>query len=373
MCCCSSASGNPPPPPPNANNPPGCTVGGCAQAVTVTIQLSQPVACPGHPLAITAVGTPGGGTYAWTVSGASLVDGSGSPVSTGPSVNLRGFSTDTSTGKILEQNATVSVTYTHPNGTASDSKPVKIHKIDFDVAATAVHAGVTQANESAASLTLGSAPGVATMWTDPTVKINLDPSCPRKGACAGNHRVGWLQAVTSHTRSIRYRDSLGIWNVPVPIRDSYQAEPVFAFASYVKTFAGDRDTQTAHHEDSPNTPAAWTDPRHGAPAPPPPVNGQLRQIVFQEGFSAWLVVQNIEWGAHDVPGSMAYQKHMDWSLSLTVAVDATQPVHHRCTPQSSVPNTPAMADGKGGGSPVFGGNSANNSMTWSINPAAPPV
>jgi hypothetical protein len=344
--------------------------------ITVTLALAQPVACPGHPLAITATGAPAGGTYAWTINSAisDLVDAGGAPVRAGAAVNLRGFFSDTATGNIPAQVAAITVTYTYTNGEkATANRDVTIHAITFTVTSTDIHDGVTQANETAASVNLSAAPGVATMKTDPQVKISLDASCPRKADCASNHQVGWLQKITSHTRNIRYRDSLGVWSMPIPIRDSYQAEPVFAYAMFVKKFTADGDTQTGHHEDSPGTSATRIDPRAAAPAPPPPVNRQLRQIIFQEGFSAWLVVQNIEWATHDIPGSMAYLKNLTWSLSLTVAVDTTKAVGSWCTPQSSVPTTPAMTNGKGGDNPVFGGNSANNSMTWTITAAAPPV
>jgi hypothetical protein len=319
------------------------------------IQLSQPVACPGHPLQLTAVGTPGGGTYAWTVSGAELVDGAGSPTSTGPVVYLRSFKADDATGKIPEQNATVGVTYTHPNGTATDSKAVKVHKIDFDVTDTTITAGVTQANENAGSVKLGAAPGVDTMVTDPKVKIKLDASCPRKADCAKNHRVGWLQTLISVDRRVRYTHTLiqTTKSQPLPLRDGdpFAGPSPHPFYDAAPDFTGDNDTQTAHHFDSPSLSAAWTDPRGGAPAPPPAVNRQLRQMFFQIGFHAWLVVQNKEWSQHDLPGSFAYQKHFDWSTHLDVTVDTTQAVGSRCTPQSVAPAISAMADGKGPDSP----------------------
>src|ERR1700678_2025839 len=117
--CNADSPGNPSPPsaPDTGACKPGDPASSCKVTVTVAIKLSQPVACPGHPLSITAVGTPSGGTYAWTVAGAELVDGSGNPVATGDTVFLRGFKTDDATGAILEQDTTVSVTYTHPQGT----------------------------------------------------------------------------------------------------------------------------------------------------------------------------------------------------------------------------------------------------------------
>ena len=365
MCCC-SGSGNPPPPPPGTGSiPPGCITAPCPQPVTVVINLSQPVGCPGHPLLITAIGSPSGGTYAWTRTGTGteLVDAAGSPISAGDTVYLRGFSKDDSDGKILEQSASLTVTYTHANGTATDTKPAKIHKIDFEVTDTGITAGVIQANETAGAVSLALAPGVATMATDPKVKIKLDPSCPRKTDCAKNHRVGWLQAVTSHVRSIRFTHSLGTVTMPIPIRDNISGP--FPFYEWVSDFTGDNDTETAHHEDSPSTNSPWIDWRVAAPAPPPALNRQLRSVTFNEGFTAWLVVQNIEWKDHDLAGSFAYQKHFDWSLALAVAVDTTQAVGSRCTPASSVPTIAAMSNGKGS-DPELTLPTANGSMTVTI-------
>jgi len=369
MCCCSNSDNNNNPPATPGTGP--CPPGGgsaCPKKVTVVINLSLPVACPGHPFLLTAVGTPSGGTYAWTHGGeGEMVDSAGHPVSTGDTVYLRGFKTDDATGKILEQNATFSVTYTHPDGTANDSKPVKIHKIDFEVTNTAITAGVTQANESAGGLSLGNAPGVATMSTNPQVKIKLDPSCPRKSDCAQNHQAGWLQTVTSHTRFRRYRHSTVVTNLPTPIRDII-AGP-FPFYQWVQQFTGDGDQETIHHEDSPSTGSPWTDPRAASPAPPPAINKTLRSVNFQEGFTAWLVVQNKEWATHDLPGGFAYQKHFNWSLSLSVTVDMTQAVGSRATPQSNPPTIdPSMSDGKGG-DPDLNAPTANGSMTQTITAA----
>lgn len=336
--------------------PPGSKVP-CPLQVKVVITLSAAVACPGHPLAINAVGTPSGGTFSWTVSGggAALVDGAGATVSTGDTVNLRSFQPDDATGKIPAQNATVSVTYTHSNGTASDSKPVPIHAIDFEVTNDTITAGVTQANENAGGVVLG-AGGTDTMVTDPSVKIKLDPSCPRKADCAKNHRVGWLQTVQSDDRRTRYTHTLIRLNVPMPIRDGDPASgpSPYPFYDAAPDFTADQDTQTAHHFDSPQQGAGWTDPRPGAPAPPPAKNQQLRQIFFQDHFTAWLVVQSKEWSKLDPPGSDTFMKssfvflrHFDWSVHLDVTVDTSQSVGSRCTPASAVPAIGALTVGKG--------------------------
>lgn len=359
-------------------NPPACTTGPCPLQVSVTIALSAPVACPGHPLPITATGNPSGGTYSWTVSGggAELVDGAGAPVSTGSSVNLRSFKPDDATGEIPEQTASVSVTYTHPNGTARDSKPVKIHKIEFKVTNKAITRGFTDALESATAVQLWSYG--TEMSTDPRVEIQLDASCPRKAACAANHRVGWLQTMLTDTRQARYSHTSLDVVVTTPIRDVWNAT-VFPFYSTVTAFTGDRNTQTAHHEDSPSFPSApgapWTDPRAGVgasppPGPPPATNLQLRTMSFSDSFTAWLVVQNIEWAAHHLADSFAYQGHFDWSMQLNVTVDTTKAVGSRVTPKRNRITAPAeIQSGKGGGTPNLAAPFFNNSAVLTVNPA----
>ena len=335
---------------PNASAPCDSTTQTCPLTVTVTITLSASVACPGHPLPITATGNPSGGTYSWTVSGGSaeLVDGSGNPISTGSSVNLRSFKPDNAKGEIPAQQATVSVTYTHPNGTATDSKPVPIHAIKFEVTDTSIAKGKTTAIEKNGSLTLG-ASGQASMSTDPKVKIKLDSTCPRKTACASNHRVGWLQTVLTNDRRTQYKNTLITVSVPLPIRDGDSASgpSPFPFYDAAPDFIDDNDTQTVHHEDSPGQGAGWIDPRPAAPAPPPAINQKLTNVFFQNSFTAWLVVQSKEWKDHDLPGSFVYLKNFSWSIHLDVSVDMTQAVGSRCTPKSSDATISSMSNGKG--------------------------
>lgn len=372
---------NNPAPKPSASDAGICPPGSpapCPLTVTVVINLSQPIACPGHPLEITAVGTPSGGTYSWTVSGggAALVDSSGAPVSTGPSVNLRSFQPDDATGKIPEKTATVGVTYTHPNGTATASKTVKIHKIEFAVTNKAITSGFTDALESGGAVQLWSL--LTEMSTDPAVEIQLDASCPRQADCAANHRVGWLQTMLTDNRQARYSHTLLQVAVTTPIRDVWNAT-VFPFYSAVIPFTGDRDTQTAHHEDSPSFPGApgaqWTDPRAGLasnppPGPPPATNLQLRTISFSDSFTAWLVVQNIEWAGHHLANSFAYQGHFDWSMQLNVAVDTTKAVGSRVTPKRKKITAPAdIQAGKGGGTPNLAVPIFNTSAVLNVNPA----
>ena len=356
-----------------------CPMAAAAVPVTVEIKLSQPVACPGHPLLITAVGKPAGGTYEWVVFDAELVNGAGHPVSKGHAVNLRYFHSDDGDGSIPEHEANVAVTYTHPKGTAVDAKTVTVHKIDFTITNDTVQRGLTQVIESAHNVAIG-ALIPQTMTSDPQVQINLDDSCPRKTECAKNHRVGWLQSVISVDRRARYTHTqIEVTKTqPFPLRDGdpFAGPSPFPFYDKAFTFNGDGDTQTAHHFDNPSQlgrpGAAYKDPRHGAPAPPPPENQQLRQLFFQIGFHAWLVVQNKEWSKHDLEGAFAYQRNFDWDTHLDVEVDTTQPVGVRCTPQIEAAFTaPIMSSGKGSNSPSLMKKCSNelNKVTTTAEPA----
>jgi hypothetical protein len=338
----------------------------------VTLTLEQPVACPGHPLKIVANGSPSGGTYAWTLSGGSaqLVDSAGAAASTGDTVYLRSFRADDSTGEILEHKATLTVTYTHPNGTATAQQEITVHKITFAVTNDAVTGGGTQAIESAGGVQLWNSGGVATMSTTPSVKITLDPSCPRKSDCAQNHEVGWMQTVLTNTRQMRYTHTLVSLDPNfLPMRDQIGGpRPWYEPPS---GFTGDNDTQSPHHEDSPSQGAGWTDPRTAPapPAPPPAINMQLRSITFSNSFHAWLAVRNKEWWAHDEPGSFAFQRNFAWSCGLTVAVDTSKAVGSRCTPASNPATIGAVSAGKGGVTPTISASFPNVHHTVTTNPA----
>jgi len=363
MPCCSTDKKKEPPAPATGLNPPGCGVGKCQTKVTVVINLSQPVACPGHPLSIKAVGNPSGGTYAWTVADAELVDGAGNSVSTGDTVNLRYFKANDTDGSIPEHNAKVGVAYTHPDGTATDSKSVKVHRTDFEIRDTKITSGFTIATEADRVVRLEGVPGVETLETDPKVKIKLDPSCPRKADCAANHRVGWLQTVTSDVRKIRYTHTEISIVIPVPIRDGepFASHIPFPFYDAAPDFTADGDTQTAHHFDTPQLKAPWLDPRPGAPPTTTTAkkNKQLRRIVQRNKFTAWLVAQNKEWSRHDLKGSFAFQQHFDWLFDVTVAVDTSRDRGKRCAPKKITLGKFKMAKGKGGGEPNLEKPTAN--------------
>jgi hypothetical protein len=324
--------------------------------ITVAITLAQPVACPGHPLEITATGSPAGGTYAWTIAApaADLVDAAGAAARSGNKVNLRGFQSDTNTGDIPAQTAKIAVTYTYTNGqTAAANQDVVIHEIKFKLTDDSISKSPTAANESATVLdiTFGAS---ATMSTNPKVEIDLDASCPRKTDCAKNHQTGWLQTVLTSVVDLRYTHTQIKVTPPMPVRDAIAGVPAPFYLAPIQ-FTGDKDKQTVHHEDSPGVQAPWTDPRPASPAAPPPKNKQLRTVTRSMSFTAWLVVQNIEWAAHHPSDSHAFIGHFDWSMSITVAVDFTKAIGSRGSPHSSPPVVPAkITKGKGGSSPDLG-------------------
>lgn len=362
----------------------GGTGHACPPKVTVKINLwAGAVACPGHSHEIRAVGDPPGGTFSWSVSGegATLVDIGGNPTNTGPRIWLRSFNPNNNGGFIPEQKARVSVTYTHPRGKATDRKDVKIHKIDFSVTNKKMSAMRTGAQEAAASVTLWNFGATSEMSANPKVEIRLDASCPRKTLCAQNHRVGWLQTMLTNDRRIRYYDTLITWTAPMPIRDVWDPDslPPFYHGPFVMTFAADRDKKTAHHEDSPSLPASWTDPRPVPPLSPTtpawlrpsPLLRVLRQMFFSNSFTAWLVVQNIEWAGHDMPKSFVYLGNLDWSIHLDVAVDTKKAVGSRCKPKSRKVKAGKLKKGKGGRNPSLKTPFFNTSQTSSTAPAPP--
>jgi hypothetical protein len=368
----------------SSTNPAACTpapVGNVSAPPPpiVTIKLSSPVACPGHPLQIDAIGLPGGGSYEWHVTGAQLVDGSGNPTTTGATVFLRGYQTDNSNGSIPAQNTGVGVVYTCPQGKAEDRKTVPIHKIDFVVTNDAVTAGQVTAVEDRSGVTIYNdvRAGAADISTSPKVQIKIDPSCPRKDDCAKNHRVGWLQTMLTNDRRIRYNDTLVSVTCPMPIRDVWDPDGLRPFYQnlYVKPFAGDGDTQTAHHEDSPKMVCPWYDPRASASwiGPRAPATSKLFQVFYANSFTAWLVVQNVEWSAHDNAGSYVYLRNFNWSAQLNIAVvDLTQDVGHICTPSYNPVHVDPVQKGKGGSSPVLTAPFFNTTQTASAD-AAPNV
>lgn len=339
---------------------------------SVKIIPEAAVACPGHIFRLQAVGSPVSGDFEWSVTGADLVDAKGKPAKKGDTVFLRSFKPDNDKASIPAQNATVSVTYLTAQGSAVANLPITIHSVEFVVTNDTVTGGRVSAggNERAAGVTLWNDPatGLPEMKTDPEVQIKLDPTCPRKDDCATNFQVGWLQTMLTNDRRIRFARALLTWSCPMPIRDVWDpdAQKPFYHEPFVMGFLKDGDKATAHHEDSPSLPAGWQDPRATSPG------GALRQIFFSNSFTAWLVVQCIDWAQFDVPGSFVYLRNFDWSMRLDVTVDTTKAVGNRCSPASSPVQIGAVGVGKGRTSPNLADPFFNTSQTSNII-AQPPI
>jgi hypothetical protein len=325
--------------------------------VTVQITQAQPVACPGHPFELKALGSPTGGTFSWSAADAELVDSQGAATSTGDRIFIRSHKPDDANGNVPAQSVSVRVTYTCKQGSASDTKTVSIHKIDFVVTNTDINCDKMWAIQTGKGVLLEGNPAApkAPLWTEPRVQIQIDPSCPRKDDCAGNHRVGWLQTVRQNERVSRYNDSEHRWDFPIPQRDLIPPDglPPFYQNLWVKRFNRDGDTQLAHHEDEPTWPTEpepWADPRSGAPQ-----TSRLLSMNFSNSYDAWLVVQNVEWSAHDPLGCFVFLSNFGWSFSLNVKIDLKKPQGSRCTPASSpvLLDPPGLQKGKGARSPIL--------------------
>jgi hypothetical protein len=165
--------------------------------------------------------------------------------------------------------------------------------------------------------------------------------------------VGWIQDVTASNKSVRWRHKINTasFKVGPPVRDSnpdaespFYSDPI----PFRLELDGDSDTETANHSDSPGWgPALWSDPKPFNEA----ADNSLDQLVLQQSFTAWLVVQNVKWSQHDPDGSFAFLKHLDWSVNHTVKVDATQRMGRKCTPHYSTPEIGGVGNGRGASSP----------------------
>ncbi len=347
----------------------------CPSPVSVTIQLESTVACPGHKLPITAVGTPPDGDYAWTISGAELVDGSGEPVKSGDAVNLMSFRPEDGQASIPERVATVSVTYTHPCGTAKASKLVKIHKIQFTVTNMAqVDAGSYEAKKrsKADSYEVGlesKDPNTAIVSVNPKVTIQLDAACPRKDACAKSFRAGIIQDVTGARKFLKWhhRNITTLLKIGPPLRDSMgrsgdlldpDAQTPFPFYSVPIPFSldidRDSDTVTVNFDDTPELSTM------SYPDPDPEKDLTLYELSLQEKFTTWLVVQNTEWPSSDTAGSLVFLKHFTWAVDYTATLDETG----KYTPGYYTPETPTVQDGKGAKGPCLTEEIANDPKSW---------
>lgn len=324
--------------------------------VVVAIEAGD-VACPGHNHEVKASGNPEGGTFEWTVESGSvrLTDVGGAVTNRGDRLFLRG---------ITPEEVRLSVTYTVPAGTATADKTITIHDINYRVRNFVVVRGGFQARESNAAVRMWDIPGSPALSLDPRVRIRLDASCPRKAACAANHRVGWLQVMRIDTREARFPTTRFGVVCPMPIRDAWRDTiPPFYDGPSVRTFTGDGNQQTAHHQDSPVYPgppgAPWVDPRAGA--------GNLQSITLADRFTAWLVVQNIEWTSVSVSESFTYLKHLDWRCALTSNIDTARAVGSRASPRRQS-TAFASGEGRGAGTPIFTAPTFNTRNNVSRNP-----
>ncbi len=340
----------------------GGTGQGCPPKVTVKITLwAGAVACPGHSHEIRAVGDPPGGTFSWSVSGggATLVDIGGNPTNTGARIWLRCFQPNNNAGSIPEQKVQVSVTYTHPNGTAKDTKSVIIHGIRFVVRNLRVKDNFLVAELRENGLFLRTPSGLETIDTAPNVTIRHDGRCPRQADCARNHRVGWLQTIRTVRREGRWTNTLCTLNIPLPCRDAEWRDLNPPFYGDVHRFQGDGDTKKPSHKDGPGDANLYSDGRDGAPP-----QSALRKVSFRNSFTAWLAVQNIEWATHHLGQSFIFLRNFDWDFIFDVNViwgqnPARLPVVTGISPRRTRPRVGRVQNGKGPRNPVLTGLRAN--------------
>lgn len=357
------------------NQPPGAQAR-CRQKVTVKIVSEYDVACPGHLFEMTAVGSPDGGKYQWAVSGggAKLVDSSGKPATTDADARLFSFEPDNNSGKIPAQTASVTVTYTHPNGKATASKTVPIHQIDFVVTDTNFKKGVTTVKELQQGVNVrhDADKRIATIEMTPTVEIQLAPNCPRQDACALNHEIGWLQDLTRVDRRIRWTHTLATIVIKTPIRDEVDRNTSAPFYYNSSLFTGNKDKQKVLFRDSPNIGAPWSDQyRPASPAPPPAINKQLRWVKFYNEFHTWLAVRNNDADNLTTNKGFIYLRNFNWSCGLNFDVDTSKPIGTRCQPRSKPVTLGALANGKGSLTPAFSSDTAGGSQK--VNIAAAPA
>jgi hypothetical protein len=361
--------------------------------VKVALTLSEDVACPGLPLTITAQGSPAGGTYKWTITGAETAS------EENETIQLIHFGADDRTGNIPEQKATVSVEYTHALGTASASKQVTIHKIDFDVPAESVmphHPGI--AFDDVGPDIGNPSPRDPILRADATVTIKIDASCPRKDDCLRNYRVGWLQDVTYHVKikewaghrettllmdksgEVQARDGHDMDREKRPIEDPFYDHPSpfgrAEEAAQPRAAVEDDDlrdeedrsarvrppappsgprpvtaTCSVTHEDSPGIGAKWYYLPEVSALP-------LRKMIFHEKFATWLVVQNLGWYRQHRKTAYVYLRNFTWRADHEVDVDMREEdPEKRCSPlrgrTAVTPDDGTMLVGKGSLAPSF--------------------
>jgi hypothetical protein len=337
-----------PPSPPSVAAPP---------RVKVKIDLvAGSIACPGQLLKIIARGTPAGGTFQWNLDlkdpkapTADLVTAFRKSTRAGPEVYLWGFNSDPESGNIPEQKADVSVTYTYTDGqTDWDNKHLIIHGINFQVTDDTVDNNSYKAFERREGIIISAWRGQI-MSSKPTVEIQLD-DCPIPKACAHNHKVGWVQKVTSYMYEADYTSAtITTADLPLPLPDRRNKDDLFVTGS--EDFKKNNDKLTAQTADSPGVGNAG-DKRAGTETPLPWTDEEdqsnLQRIQKKMGLTSWLAVQNIEWSKKDPAGCFAFLRHFRWSTVIDAKIDTSKSLGSRATLEPNDPKIPSrLVKGRG--------------------------
>ena len=328
--------------------------------MSVEITLDKPIACPGHPLPMTATGMPSGGTYEWVVSdnAAQLVDASGKRLTKGQALSMRCFKPDDATGDLPERVITVGVTYTHPTlGTVEASKPVTVHAVSFLLEDLAIQQGGTQVLERDEGLYVG-AEGSQTIEASTKVSITVAESCPRRSACENAYEVGWIQNIVSDVLKLRYPSTLVSSHVSMPILDSNSVIKPWAYSRRA-LFPTPTEIRFV---DSPTLVAVpWRDERPPeADEAPGPLD--LRRLELHMIFRTWVAVRHVEWGAHDSTGSFVWLRNFGWSANLDTQVNIAQLVGARCSRGSNSAHIGIPETGRGTHTPVLTGKTYNEAV-----------
>lgn len=309
------------------------------------------VACPGLPLKVIAVGTPEGGTYAWTSDG-EIRQAASQP----DRVML--FQIDPG-------NVEIRVAYDVSGSTYRASKRVRVHDVHFTTVALHRFPGVLaaeardsgllvatkrpddrepDANEQALAAELDRATGgeadeAGGYAAAARVRIDLT-GCPNPGRCADNWRVGFLQNIELGVKTSHYVDiDYSIAFAPaLPAIDSHAlgADRPFYDGRLVRRFTGHLDEQYVVMSDSPACAGPTGEPR------PWDVTidndavtiefGALQHIRFAGRFHVWLAAENRCWRDFHLlkPESnpraiLAYVRLADftWSFDHTYQVDTS--------------------------------------------------
>jgi len=360
----------------------GDTVMPCLHKVTVII-VAEDIACPAHDHIVKARGTPGGGTYRWSVSSldVQLLDAKKQPVGMeyiGDTVYLRCFKPNHTTGHIPSVKTKVQVTYIHSNGTAQDKKTIVFHGVQFNVTNFKIDKGVatTEISFKNCTATLG-----GDGWRDgvrssplsiykerdtPTiitaqgrVQILIDKSCPRANYCAKSYQLGWHQVIHKDVKKLRYARSLWSYSpLKQPVRDGDDDNPWFNLEGTLQLFEQNRQTLTAKMRDSPE----WTildihDFRYSS-------------LLIE--FTTWLMVENREWieNGSDPERAYFFLKNFDWSCRAYIqAYLKGKKIDFQSSSNSPDVGTPT--DGKGKQKPVIIGPTMENTGIILDKKAAP--